>query len=254
MSKIVVANWKMNGRLAGNRKLMQAILARLPENVLSVLCVPFPYLAQSGEILSASGLQLGAQDVSAFSDGAYTGQVSAEMLAELGASYVIVGHSERRALCGETDAEVANKAARAQTAGLTPIVCVGESLEERDAGQVAEVVTRQLDALDGKVDMERIVIAYEPVWAIGTGRSATTQQVSEVLSLIRNWIGQHSAQPQDTPVLYGGSVKVDNASELFALAECDGGLIGGASLIADDFIAICTAAAAMEINKLSEGA
>src|SRR5690554_6720900 len=119
MPKIVVANWKMNGRLAGNRKLMQAILARLPENVLSVLCVPFPYLAQSGEIMSASGLQLGAQDVSAFSDGAYTGQVSAEMLAELGASYVIVGHSQRRALCGETDAEVANKAARAQTAGLT---------------------------------------------------------------------------------------------------------------------------------------
>lgn len=246
MSKIVVANWKMNGRLAGNRELTQAVLARLPENVLSVLCVPFPYLAQIAEILSTSKVQLGAQDVSAFSDGAYTGQVNAEMLAELGAAYVIVGHSERRALCGEADEDVADKAARALAAGLTPIVCVGESLEERDAGQVAEVVTRQLDALDGKVDIARIVIAYEPVWAIGTGRSATTEQVSEVLGLIRNWIGQRSAQSQRTPVLYGGSVKVDNASELFALADCDGGLIGGASLIADDFIAICAAAAATE--------
>ncbi|MDR2092536.1 MAG: triose-phosphate isomerase [Azoarcus sp.] len=239
--KLVVGNWKLNGSLAANEALLGAIGAL--DGVEVAVCVPFPYLAQAAS--RPRGVALGAQTVSEFQSGAYTGEVSAEMLADLGCRYVIVGHSERRALFGEDDAMVGRKAAAALRAGLTPIVCVGESLAEREAGRVLEVVGRQLDAVlavVGAQALARGVIAYEPVWAIGTGRAASVDEAQAVHADIRRWLaGQGAATVR---VLYGGSVKADNAAALFAAPGIDGGLIGGASLVANDFMSICRTAVA----------
>jgi len=240
--KLVVGNWKLNGSLAANEALLGACSALA--GVDMAVCVPFPYLAQVASRLN--GVALGAQTVSEFQSGAYTGEVSAEMLAEMGCRYVIVGHSERRALFGEEDATVGRKAAAALRAGLVPIVCVGESLAEREAGQVTEVIGRQLGAVResiGAQGLSQAVIAYEPVWAIGTGRAASADEAQEVHADIRRWLVEQGATGQER-ILYGGSVKADNAAALFAMPDVDGGLIGGASLVARDFMAICQAAMA----------
>lgn len=240
--KLVVGNWKLNGSFAANEALLGGCCA-LPCVEVAV-CVPFPYLAQAAS--SLNGMALGAQTVSEFQSGAYTGEVSAEMLADLGCRYVIVGHSERRALFGEDDATVGRKAAAALRVGLVPIVCVGETLAEREAGKVMEVIGRQfgvLQELVGAQGLSRAVIAYEPVWAIGTGRAASADEAQEVHCHIRRWLAAHGASAAEMRILYGGSVKADNAAALFAMPDVDGGLIGGASLAARDFMAICRAAA-----------
>jgi triosephosphate isomerase len=246
-NKLVVGNWKMYGSLDGNHALVSAMTAGLADAVADVaVCVPFPYLGQVRGLLEGSGVALGAQDVSEHAEGAYTGQVSASMLREFGCQYVIVGHSERRSLLGERDFEVAAKALAALNIGLMPIVCVGETLEERDAGRALAVIDSQLGAIGESVDaaaLTRMVIAYEPVWAIGTGRSAAPDQVQEVLASIRAWLCARTQTADRTRVLYGGSVKPDGASELFSLPDCDGGLIGSASLNAEEFVSICRAAA-----------
>lgn len=236
----------MNGRLASNEALLDCMLPALPAGVEVALCVPFPYLQQVSAKLKQSPAKLGAQDISEHADGAFTGQVSAGMLGEFGCAYAIVGHSERRALLGESDAAVAAKAAVALASGITPIVCIGETLEQRERGEVEQVLLRQLGALDEMLsapDIGRIVLAYEPVWAIGTGRAATPQQVAEVLALLRGWVVRRTAGVPRTRILYGGSVKADSAGWLFALEDADGVLVGGASLFAEEFVAICRAAA-----------
>lgn len=240
--KLVAANWKMNGGLTANRELVDGLSA--VAGVESVLCVPFPYLAQLE--LRPSGIALGAQDVSEYPSGAYTGEVSAAMLGEFGCTYVIVGHSERRTLFSDSDARVGLKANAALQAGLVPIVCVGETLVERERNEVMEVIGRQLAAVEAVLGAElaQVVVAYEPVWAIGTGLAATPEQVGDVHGAIRGWlVDRLGERAQQVRILYGGSVKPDNASELFAIADVDGGLIGGASLVAADFMAICRAAA-----------
>jgi triosephosphate isomerase (TIM) len=228
--RLVAGNWKMHGSRASNAALLDGLVKENPSNC--TVCVPFPYLAQVAERLRGSRIAWGAQNVSEHAQGAYTGEVSAAMLAEFGCRHVIVGHSERRQLHGETDAQVAAKFAAARTGGLTPILCVGETLQERDAGKTEEVVGRQL----GAVDFKDAVLAYEPVWAIGTGRNATPEQVQAVHGFLRKKV------PADTPILYGGSVKPQNAAAIFAMPDVDGGLIGGASLVAKDFLAIVEAA------------
>jgi len=230
--RVVAGNWKMHGSRASNRELVDALLKELPAGVECAVCVPFPYLGQVGEWLGGSGLRLGAQNVSEHAQGAYTGEVSAGMLAEFGCRYVIVGHSERRHLYGESDAQAAAKFAAVSRAGMTPILCVGETLEERDAGRTEAVVARQLDA----VKFEGGALAYEPVWAIGTGRNATPEQAQEVHAFLRRRV------PAQTAILYGGSVKPQNAAAIFAMPDVDGGLIGGASLVAKDFLDIVRAA------------
>ncbi|WP_418648494.1 triose-phosphate isomerase [Thauera butanivorans] len=243
IKKLVAGNWKMNGSLAANEALLAA-LQPVP-GVDVALCVPYPYLAQLQR--RPSGFELGAQDVSEFAAGAYTGEVSAAMLTDFGCRYVIVGHSERRALFGEDDLTVARKASSALSAGLVPIVCVGETLDEREAGEVTAVITRQLAAvadLLGQEGLSRLVLAYEPVWAIGSGRSATAEQAEEAHAAMRGWLAGQGVDAGVIRILYGGSVKPDNAAELFAMPNVDGGLIGGASLVADDFMAICRAAGA----------
>ena len=242
MIRLVAGNWKMNGSLAANRVLLDQLEAS--PGVEVAVCVPYPYLAQLQQ--RPGGLALGAQDVSEYAAGAYTGEVSASMLAEFGCRYVIVGHSERRALFGEQDATVGRKAHAALAAGVVPIVCVGETLAERDAGRVMEVVGRQLVAVLevlGRAAMSSVVLAYEPVWAIGSGRSADAGQIAEVHGSIRAWLVAHGVEAESVRILYGGSVKSGNAREIFAVADVDGGLIGGASLVAADFMAICGAAA-----------
>lgn len=244
MIRLVAGNWKMNGSLAANRELLDGI--RSVEGVELAVCVPYPYLAQLAQ--RPAGLELGAQDVSEHAEGAFTGEVSASMLAEFGCRYVIVGHSERRAFFGEDDLVVGRKARAALGAGLVPIVCVGETLAERDAGAALAVVGRQLAAVRdvvGPEAMAGVVIAYEPVWAIGTGRSATSAQVGEVHGAIRRWLEDGGVAAAGVRILYGGSVKPANAAEIFAVPDVDGGLIGGASLAAADFMAICRAAAAV---------
>lgn len=243
VQKLVVGNWKLNGCLAANEALIGACGALA--GVDMAVCVPFPYLAQAASLLS--GVALGAQTVSEFQSGAYTGEVSAEMLAEMGCRYVIVGHSERRTLFGEDDATVGRKALSVLRAGLVPIVCVGESLAEREAGRVMEVIGRQLGAVLGSIGLQqlsRTVIAYEPVWAIGTGRAASADEAQEVHAALRRWLADHDAPAAGMRILYGGSVKTGNAAALFAMPDVDGGLIGGASLVARDFMAICRTAAA----------
>ena len=241
MTRLVAGNWKMNGSLAANRDLLDGLVS-VPGTEVAV-CVPYPYLAQAQQ--RPAGVALGAQDVSEYGAGAYTGEVSAAMLAEFGCRYAIVGHSERRALFGEDDATAGRKAAAALRSGLVPIVCVGETLAERDDGRVMEVIGRQLAVVRevlGVAAMGEIVLAYEPVWAIGTGRSASVAQVAEVHAAIRAWLKAHGVAG-GVRILYGGSVKPDNAAAIFAVADVDGGLIGGASLAAADFMAICRAAA-----------
>ncbi len=243
MTRLIAGNWKMNGSLAANRKLVDEL--ELQAGVEVVVCVPFPYLSQLGE--RPAGLVLGAQDVSEHEAGAYTGEVSAAMLAEFGCRYVIVGHSERRALFGEDDLLVGRKARAAMAKGLVPIVCVGETLVERDEGRAMAVIGRQLEAvcaMIGAVAMSDVVLAYEPVWAIGSGRSATVVQVAEVHAGIRVWLRAHGVSAEGVRILYGGSVKPENAAALFGLADVDGALVGGASLVAEDFNLIGRAAAA----------
>jgi triosephosphate isomerase len=248
-SKVVVGNWKMHGRLAENAALLAAVAngaATLSVQVGMGVCVPYPYLAQAEATLQGSRVMWGAQDISAFTHGAYTGEVSAGMAAEFGASLAIVGHSERRTHHGERPEVVGAKAAQALQAGLRPVVCVGETLEERDGGRMHAVVCAQLGAvLDAlsPAQVGRIIVAYEPVWAIGTGRCASAGQAQEAHALLRDVLARHGGA--DVPLLYGGSVKPDNAEALFGQPDIDGGLIGGASLSAADFIAICKAAQAV---------
>ena len=247
-SKLVVGNWKLNGSLASNQQLLSALLREIPQGqAVCAVCVPYPYLAQVQGLLQGSAIAWGAQDVGAQDKGAYTGEVSGPMLAEFGCRYAIVGHSERRTLFGDTDEGVVEKYAAAQRAKLTPIFCVGETLEERERGATESVLARQLDALlaKGAGALPGGVIAYEPVWAIGTGRTATSAQAQEAHAFLRGRIAKQDAKvASQVPILYGGSVKGANAAELFAMADVDGGLVGGASLVADDFVAIWRAAGA----------
>jgi triosephosphate isomerase len=246
--RLVAGNWKMHGSRAANQALLDAVVAGIDgiANVECAVCVPFPYLAQAAERLGGTQVAWGAQDVSPHAQGAYTGEVSAAMLADFGCRYAIVGHSERRQLHGEEDVLVAAKFRAAQGARLTPILCVGETLEERDGGRTEAVVTRQLDAVlerHGASALADAVLAYEPVWAIGTGRNATPEQAQEVHSLLRTRVaGKDPQVARQLRILYGGSVKAANAQALFALAEVDGGLVGGASLVAAEFLAIVRAA------------
>ncbi|MDO4704716.1 MAG: triose-phosphate isomerase [Comamonadaceae bacterium] len=253
--KLVAGNWKMNGSLDANKRLLDEVLAGLqarPPQCDVAVCPPFPYLVQVQDWQDRSRrtdgqalLCLGAQDVSAHASGAFTGDVSAAMLQEFGVAYAIVGHSERRKYQGESDAAVAQKALAAQQAGMTPIVCLGETLPERDAGQALAVVERQLQAVLAvpEIDASRLVLAYEPVWAIGTGRTATPEQAQEVHAALRGQLravlGEKAAQVR---ILYGGSMNPGNAAELLAQPDIDGGLIGGAALKAADFLAIVAAA------------
>lgn len=245
--KLVVGNWKMNGTLAANGALLREIKAGLGQPGCGVaVCVPTPYLAQCQAELGDSVMAWGAQDLSVHESGAYTGEVSATMLLDFGCKYVIVGHSERRAYHAESDVLVAKKAVRALTAGLVPIVCIGETLEERESGRTDAVVGRQIDAVLAAVDardLAQIVIAYEPVWAIGTGKTATPQMAQEVHVLIRARLAEkNAASANGMQILYGGSMKPDNAKELLAMPDIDGGLIGGAALKAADFLTIVRAA------------
>jgi triosephosphate isomerase len=248
--KLVAGNWKMNGSLSANLALVEGFLPNLSADVdVSVFC-SFPYLAQLQSLLSGRGVVLGAQDVSTHGAGAYTGEVSVGMLKEFGVEQVLVGHSERRTYHAESSELVAQKAVAALEAGVVPIVCVGETLAEREAGQVESVIASQLDPVIEKCSkfvangVWNLIIAYEPVWAIGTGVTATPEQAQEVHALIRArlfaMLGGSVAQT--TRILYGGSVKPSNAEEIFAKNDIDGGLIGGAALSASDFSGIILAA------------
>jgi triosephosphate isomerase len=244
-AKLMMGNWKMNGSLSVNATLVSELLKGLPEPLCRVaLCVPSVYLAPMQALLAGSAVGLGAQDVSAHAAGAFTGEVSAEMLRDFSVRYAIVGHSERRQYHGETDALVAAKVQRALAAGITPIVCVGESLAEREAGLTETVVKRQLAAVvqvNGHCISE-IVVAYEPVWAIGTGLTATPEQAQEVHAVLRAQLQAASAQAGRVAIVYGGSMNAANAASLLAMPDVDGGLIGGASLKAPDFLAMLSAA------------
>ena len=243
--KLVVGNWKMNGSRAGNASLLDAIKAIAPNAAQVAVCVPAPYLGEVAAALRGSAIAWGAQDCSSHASGAFTGEISAAMLAEFDCRHVIVGHSERRALHGEGDRLVAEKAARALASGVTPIICVGETLAEREAGQTEAVVVRQIGAaIDLLGDaIAQAVVAYEPVWAIGTGKTASPAEAEAVHARLRAELAAASPQAGTISILYGGSVKPDNAALLFAQANIDGGLIGGASLNAEQFAAICRAAA-----------
>lgn len=242
--KLIVGNWKMQGNHSANAELLAAIVAARPFIADVAVCVPFPYLSETAVALAAHDIRWGAQDCSAHEQGAYTGEVSAAMLAEFGCRYAIVGHSERRAYHAESDQLVADKAKGALARGVTPIVCVGETLAQREAGETEAVVKRQLSAAIHTLAhcAGEMVVAYEPVWAIGTGRTATPEQAQAVHALLRAQLRAATARADDMKILYGGSVKPDNAATLFAQADIDGGLIGGASLKAADFVAICRAA------------
>lgn len=246
---LVAGNWKMNGSTSANAALLQAVQAESTKlaSVEIVVCPPAVYLAQAKSALKGSPVRWGAQNLSDQESGAFTGEISATMLRDLECQFVIVGHSERRALYGETDALVADKTLRALRAGLVPVVCVGETLSERDAGTTLAVINRQLAVVIAELDnaeLSKLVVAYEPVWAIGTGRTATPEQAQEVHAAIRRQLTEASAESGATVrILYGGSVKPGNAREIFSMADVDGGLIGGASLVANDFLAICQAAA-----------
>jgi triosephosphate isomerase len=241
---LVVGNWKMNGSAASNEALLAALKAAPLGDAEVSVCVPAVYLHDVADSLHGGAVHWGAQDCSSHDAGAFTGEISAAMLAEFGCCHVIVGHSERRALHGESDRLVAQKAAAALKHGLVPILCVGETLAEREAGQTEAVVARQLGAaielLDKRID--GVVLAYEPVWAIGTGKTASPAEAQSVHAFLRNALAEAGATSGSLRILYGGSVKADNAAQLFAEPDIDGGLIGGASLKAADFIAICRAA------------
>jgi triosephosphate isomerase (TIM) len=247
--RIVAGNWKMHGSKQENQLLLEGLLGSgtIDDSVSCVVCPPFIYLADAVRALRDFPIAVGAQDVCAEAQGAYTGEVSAAMLRDVGCKFSLVGHSERRAIYGESDSLVARKYAAALTQGLVPILCVGESLAERDADQTYAVVGRQLDAVlavSGVASLAKAVLAYEPVWAIGTGRTATSTQAQDVHAFIRGRIAGHDASiAAGLRILYGGSVKASNAEELFAMPDVDGGLIGGASLKAEEFLAIWKAAA-----------
>ncbi|HEX8788964.1 MAG TPA: triose-phosphate isomerase [Telluria sp.] len=246
-SRLVVGNWKMNGSRTGNAALLSGIVAGLDgAQAACAVCVPAPFLQQCEDLLSGTPLAWGAQDVSIHASGAYTGEVCAKMLAEFSCRYVIVGHSERRAYHRESSELVAKKALAVLAEGMTPIVCVGETLAEREAGQTTQVVGAQLDALLEALEaasVSRIVLAYEPVWAIGTGRNATPEMAQEVHAQLRAQIRARNAEAAEVvPILYGGSMKPDNAAALLAQPDIDGGLIGGAALKAAEFLAIIDAA------------
>jgi triosephosphate isomerase len=252
-SKVVVGNWKLNGSLAANDALLKGLLKEIPKggSAACAVCVPYPYLAQARDALRGSPIGWGSQDVSRFEKGAYTGDVSAKMVAEFGSRHAIVGHSERRTIFGDSDAVVVEKYAAAKAAGLTPIFCVGETLEEREKGATQAVLARQVDALLGKGGeaIEGAIVAYEPVWAIGTGRTATSQQAQEAHAFIRGRIAEKAKDvAARLVILYGGSVKAANAAELFAMPDVDGGLIGGASLVAEEFVSIWRSA-----DRLAKG-
>jgi triosephosphate isomerase (TIM) len=244
-NKLIAGNWKMNGSLAANEALVRALVAGMNGARCEVaVCVPAPYLAQVNALRAGSKLELGAQDVSQHMQGAYTGEVCAAMLKEFGVRYAIVGHSERRQYHGETDAVVAEKAKAALAAGITPMVCLGETLAEREAGHMQEVVKRQMAAVihvNGHCISE-IVVAYEPVWAIGTGKTATPEQAQEVHALLRAQLTAATPHPERVHILYGGSMNAGNAAQLLAQPDIDGGLVGGASLKAADFLQIIAAA------------
>jgi triosephosphate isomerase (TIM) len=243
--KLIAGNWKMNGSLAGNEALLRALLAGATASLTKVaVCVPALYLAQVQGLLAGDRIALGAQDVSAHESGAFTGEISAAMLREFGVRYCLVGHSERRQYHAETDEVVANKAGRALAAGITPIVCVGETLAEREAGKTVEVVKRQLAAVihtNGHCISE-IVVAYEPVWAIGTGKTASAEQAQDVHAVLRAQLRAATVHADRVSVLYGGSMNAANAASLLAQPDIDGGLVGGASLKALDFLQIIAAA------------
>ena len=240
-SKLMVGNWKMNGNLAANASLISDVLAGMSSvGCRTAVCVPSVYLSQLQTLLKGSAIDLGAQDVSAQLSGAFTGEISASMLQDFAVRYCIVGHSERRQYHNETDALVATKAQRALAAGITPIVCVGESLAEREAGQTEAVVKRQLAAVihaNGHCISE-IVVAYEPVWAIGTGLTASPEQAQQVHAVLRGQLQAASAHADRVSILYGGSMNATNAAELLAQPDVDGGLIGGAALKAPDFLSM----------------
>ncbi len=243
---LVAGNWKLNGSLESIRQLVAGIQAGMADVKSDVaVCPPFIYIPEVASQLKGTAVGYGAQDVCDQSAGAFTGEISAPMLNDFGCKYVIVGHSERRSLYGESDEFTARKFAAARKAGLIPILCVGELLEEREQGITEQVVARQLDAviaLEGVAALADAVIAYEPVWAIGTGKTATGQQAQDVHAFIRGKIAkENAAVAEKVQILYGGSVKSGNAQELFAMPDIDGGLIGGASLQADEFLAICRA-------------
>jgi len=237
--RLVLGNWKMNGNLADNARLLEALRQGAGNASCEIgICVPFPYLAQAAAALAGGPIRWGAQDVSMHGSGAYTGEVCAAMLADFQCRWVLVGHSERRALHGESDQQVANKAQAALVADLAPVVCVGESLQDRESGNTLNVIERQLAPVLalGAGAVSRMTLAYEPVWAIGTGRTASPEQAQEVHAAIRaalNALGTPNVR-----VLYGGSVKGGNAQSLFAMPDIDGGLIGGASLIPEEFLRI----------------
>ncbi len=245
MKKLIAGNWKMNGSLAGNEVLVKALLAGVGKPACEIaVCVPAAYLAQVQPLVAGSAIELGAQDVSAQAQGAFTGEVSAAMLKEFGVRYAIVGHSERRQYHGETDALVAEKAKAALAQGVTPIVCVGETLAEREAGQTEEVVKRQLAAVVHVCGhcITEIVVAYEPVWAIGTGKTATPEQAQQVHAVLRAQLHAATTNENRVKILYGGSMNAANAAQLLSQPDIDGGLIGGASLKAPDFLTIIAAA------------
>ncbi|HEY0879806.1 MAG TPA: triose-phosphate isomerase [Zeimonas sp.] len=257
---LVAGNWKMNGDTVFNEHLLGELRAGVEREPLAsvelAVCPPFPYLAQAAGRLAGGPIDWGAQNVCSKPNGAYTGEVSASMLADLGCRWVIVGHSERRQRMGETDDEIAAKVVAAAAQGLGIIACVGETLDERESDRTESVLERQVDALvhavldqqradDARpIPAERFVLAYEPVWAIGTGRSASPEIAQQAHAFIRSRLAPLEGEGRFTRILYGGSVKPDNAGSLFAIPDVDGGLIGGAALIADDFLAICRAAAA----------
>jgi triosephosphate isomerase len=246
---LIAGNWKMNGSTSGNAELVAGIATGAPvaAHVKLLICPPFPYLGAVASAVSGSGVAVGAQNVSEHESGAYTGEVAAGMLRDIGCEYVIVGHSERRTLYAETSWQVAEKFKAALSVGLKPVLCVGETLEQREAGNTESVVDEQLDAVIETVGIEAFgsaVVAYEPVWAIGTGVTASPEQAQEVHRHIRATMAEHSVEiAEKTQILYGGSMKGENAAGLLAMADIDGGLIGGASLKANDFLAIAQAAA-----------
>lgn len=245
---LVIANWKMHGGLQANQALIQLLLAELGDTsgVSIAVCPPYPYLASVSQAISSEGLLLGAQNVSTHDQGAFTGEVSSVMLKEMGCRYVLVGHSERRTLFQERDAAIAEKFSQLQSQGLIPVLCIGETLEQRQQGQTTAVVQQQIQAVVERVGIEsfsRAVIAYEPIWAIGTGETASAEQAEEVHGAIRHQLSaQNLAVAQSLPILYGGSVKAENAAALFSQPNIDGGLVGGASLDGQGFAQICRAA------------
>ena len=245
--KLIAGNWKMNGSIAANEVLVRAVAQGMGDaNCIVAVCVPAPYLSQVGQLRAGTKIELGAQDVSRHEQGAYTGEVSAPMLRDLGVRYAIVGHSERRQYHGEGDELVAEKTKAALACGVTPIVCVGETLAEREAGKTVDVVKRQMAAVihvNGHCISE-IVVAYEPVWAIGTGKTASPQQAQEVHALLRAQLKAATPHPERVHILYGGSMNAANAASLLSQPDIDGGLIGGASLKAPDFLQVISAASA----------